>query len=193
MPTVRPAKPDLQNNVPVLRDVLSHATDAAGPDAISSGTARVAPLRLAAAPPHETSPRAPLSARRQNPWLLVAVDETPASYVALIWALREAARREATVVAVSVGDGTDGIGALLGETSTSAPDRRAELEARVQRATAESGVTAAVRTAVLDPQVFAALAGAARGADLVFVGAQGKTLLRPAVPRPAPRRITRGA
>jgi nucleotide-binding universal stress UspA family protein len=45
------------------------------------------------------------------------------------------------------------------------------------------------RTAVLDAAVLAALTGATRGADLVVVGATGKTLLRPAVAR----RVARGA
>ena len=49
---------------------------------------RVEPMRLT-----------PLLPRRQNPWLLVDVDGSPASHGALVWALREAARREATVVA----------------------------------------------------------------------------------------------
>ena len=42
----------------------------------------------------------PLLPRRQNPWLVVEVDGSPAGHGALVWALREAARREATVVAV---------------------------------------------------------------------------------------------
>ncbi len=50
-----------------------------------------------------------------------------------------------------------------------------------------------VRTAVLDRPVFEALAAATRGADLVVVGPQGKTLLRQAVSRPPARRLARGA
>ena len=44
----------------------------------------------------------PLLPRRHHPWLLVEVDDTPGAHRALIWALREAARREATVLAVTV-------------------------------------------------------------------------------------------
>jgi nucleotide-binding universal stress UspA family protein len=137
----------------------------------------------------------PLLPRRQNPWLVVEVDGSPAGHGALVWALREAARREATVVAVSVLEEPDGdplggssrvqIGAHL-----AAHD---QLEARVLRAIAETGVQGRSRTAVLDRSVFQALTAATRGADLVVVGARGKTVLRQAVPRPPTRRLARGA
>jgi nucleotide-binding universal stress UspA family protein len=109
----------------------------------------------------------------------VVDDATPATYAALTWALREAARREATVVVVAVTDEAEG-----------SRDRRADLDARVGLAVAETGSATQVQTAVLDAAV---LAGAARGADLVVVGAVGKTLLRPAVPRTSARRVARGA
>jgi nucleotide-binding universal stress UspA family protein len=145
---------------------------------------RVEPMRLA-----------PLLPRRQNPWLLVDVDGSPASHGALVWALQEAARREATVVAVCVLD-DDADGGLAGLTrggrraDTAALER---LEARVLRAIAETGVSGRVRTAVLERPVFEALSSATRGADLVVVSGQGKTLLRPAVPRNPTRRLARGA
>jgi nucleotide-binding universal stress UspA family protein len=164
----------LHLDIPVMRDVSA-----------SNGLPEPAPaqpeppLRLALAP----APRpAPVPVRRPHPWLLVVDDETPAAFTALTWALREAARREATVVAVAVLDAPEG-----------SRDRRADLDARVGRAVAETGSTAQVQTAVLDAAVLAALTGAARGADLVVVGAVGKTLLRPAVPRTAARRVARGA
>ena len=146
---------------------------------------RVEPMRLT-----------PLLPRRQNPWLLVDVDGSPASHGALVWALREAARREATVVAVCVLDdeGDDGLAGGLTRpgrhASTAALER---LEAQVLRAIAETGVSGRVRTAVLDRAVFEALSSAARGADLVVVSGHGKALLRPAVPRQPPRRLARGA
>jgi len=130
----------------------------------------------------------PLPPRRERPSLLVAVDDDPSSHAALVWTLREAARREATVVAVSVcpeptaDDGADDrAGAAHGA-------RLAELTDRVRIATAEAGVRPRVRTAVLDAAVYEAFAGAARGADLVVVGRHGKTLLRPAVARTHPVR-----
>jgi nucleotide-binding universal stress UspA family protein len=137
----------------------------------------------------------PLLPRRQTPWLLVEVDGSPAGHGALVWALREAARREATVVAVSVqdapeGNPLEGYGRVLLGAHLAAHDR---LEAQVLRAIAETGVHGRARTAVLDRPVFEALTAATRGADLVVVGTRGKTVLRQAVPRPPARRMARGA
>jgi nucleotide-binding universal stress UspA family protein len=164
------------------QDRPSSPADRAVDDA--RGDRRVEPMRLT-----------PLLPRRQNPWLLVDVDGSPAAHGALVWALREAARREATVVAVWVVD-DDGDDTLPG---VSRPGRRTgavaleRLEAQVLRAIAETGVTGRVRTAILERPVFDALSSAARGADLVVVSGRGKTLLRPAVPRQPPRRLARGA
>jgi len=138
----------------------------------------------------------PLLPRRQNPWLVVEVDGSAAGHGALLWALREAARREATVVAVSVlaapdGDPLDGSARVQIRAQLAAHNR---LEAQVLRAIAETGVHGRTRTAVLERPVFEALIAATHGADLVVVGARGKTLLRQAVARPsAPRRLARGA
>lgn len=137
----------------------------------------------------------PLISRRHNPWLLVEVDGTGSRYGALVWGLREAARREATVLAVTVLD--DDLDHPLGaDRSPSAADRAAALQMldeQVLQALAETGVHGRVRTAVLERAVFDALDAAASGADLVIVGAWGKTLLRPAVGRPPSRRLSRGA
>jgi nucleotide-binding universal stress UspA family protein len=137
----------------------------------------------------------PLLPRRQHPWLIVEVDDTPGRYRALVWALREAARREGVVVAVCVldepeGDPLEGTGRVLMRSQAAAHDR---LEAQVLRALGETGGHGPIRTAVLDRPVFDALTAATRGADLVVVGAHGKTLLRPAVPRAPSRRLARGA
>jgi nucleotide-binding universal stress UspA family protein len=138
----------------------------------------------------------PLLPRRQNPWLVVEVDGSAAGHGALLWALREAARREATVVAVSVldapdGDPLDGSARVQVRAQIAVHNR---LEAQVLRAIAETGVHGRTRTAVLERPVFEALIAATHGADLVVVGARGKTLLRQAVARPsAPRRLARGA
>ncbi len=137
----------------------------------------------------------PLLPRRQNPWLIVEVDGSAAAQGALVWALREAARREATVVAVLVleepdGDPLESPGRLLLRARFSAHER---LEAQVLRAIGDTGVHGRIRTAVLDRPVFEALIAATRGADLVVVGAYGKTLLRQAVPRPPTHRLARGA
>jgi nucleotide-binding universal stress UspA family protein len=137
----------------------------------------------------------PLLPRRQTPWLIVEVDGSPSAHHALVWALREAARREATVVAVTVldapaGDPLEGSSRVLVRAQLAAHDR---LEAQVLRAFAETGVHGRTRTAVLDRPVYEALTAATRGADLVVVGPQGKSLLRQAVPRPPARRLARGA
>jgi nucleotide-binding universal stress UspA family protein len=137
----------------------------------------------------------PLLPRRQSPWLIVEVDGSPGAHQGLVWALREAARREATVVAVTVldapaGDPLEGSTRVLIRAQLAAHDR---LEAQVLRAIAETGVHGRTRTAVLDRPVYEALTAATRGADLVVVGHQGKTLLRQAVPRPPARRLAHGA
>jgi nucleotide-binding universal stress UspA family protein len=137
----------------------------------------------------------PLLPRRQSPWLIVEVDGSASAHHGLVWALREAARREATVVAVAVldapaGDPLEGSGRVLVRAQLAAHDR---LEAQVLRAIAETGVHGRTRTAVLDRAVYEALTAATRGADLVVVTHQGKTMLRQAVPRPPGRRLARGA
>jgi hypothetical protein len=112
-----------------------------------------------------------------------------------VWALREAARREGTVVAISVfDDPADGpLGSSGRATRVDQAALLRQVEAQVLRAIAETGVHGRARTAVLDRAVFEALTAAAQGADLVVVGPEGKTLLRPAVPRPPGRRLARGA
>jgi hypothetical protein len=127
--------------------------------------------------------------------LIVEVDGTPSAHHGLVWALREAARREATVVAVSVldapaGDPLEGSARVLIREQLAAHDR---LEAQVLRAIAETGIQGRTRTAVLDRPVYDALIAATRGADLVVVGPQGKTMLRQSVARPPGRRLARGA
>jgi hypothetical protein len=144
----------------------------------------VAPMRLE-----------PLIPRRLHPQLLVEVDGTPATYGGLVWALREAARREAVVVAVAVLDAPDGD--PLGSASRIAARAHAAAHDRASavllRAIAETGVHGRSRCAVMDRAVYDALTAAGRGADLVVVGASGKALLRHTVPRPPLRRLARGA
>jgi nucleotide-binding universal stress UspA family protein len=151
--------------------------------------------------PTETAPSAvdpihvpPLLPRR-HPWLVVEVDGSTATQGALAWALREAARREATVLAVTVPaeppPNALGAGTPVAAREQGIALRR--LEARVLSAIAETGVHGRVRTAVLERPVLEALTDAACGADLVIVGTAGKTVLRPAVARHPVRRLPRGA
>ena len=133
--------------------------------------------------------------RRRAPWVVVEMDGSAEAHRALLWAFREAARREAVVVAVSVLDEPDG-DPLTG--TTRVPRRtqdaaRDHLEALVLRAVAETGFSGRTHTAILERSVFEALDAAMHGADLVVVGAGGKRLLRPVLPRQPLRRVARGA
>ena len=156
--------------------------DDGGAPAADAG--QVEPLRLP-----------PLFPRRHNPWLLVEIDGSAAAHRALVWALREAARREATVLALAVLDEEPEhpLGAARPPSASGHAAALNLLDAQVLRAIAETGIHGRSRTAVLERPVFEALSAAAAGADLVIVGAEGKTLLRPAVPRPPFRRLPRGA
>jgi nucleotide-binding universal stress UspA family protein len=198
MHTIRPAPPDPET--PVLHDVPPSAPTHGATEFADNATllhrdvpsSAESARRLAPAPRPATDGGPLSSARRPHPWLLVVMDDGPSSYTGLVWALREAARREATVVAVSV-DEPPPTELLLPGTAAEPRTRHADLEACVQRARAETGVSVPVRTAVLDAAVLAALTAAASGADLVVVAASGKRLLRPAVPRTPVRRFARGA
>jgi nucleotide-binding universal stress UspA family protein len=166
------------------------------PDQVDEdGDARLRPRSLDDAPPSPAPISLPPLLPRRHPWLVVEVDGSDCADGALVWALREAARREATVLAVTVpadpppqqggrdvpGPASEQVVALH------------RLEARVVRAIAETGVHGRVRTAVLERPVLEALTDAACGADLVIVGTAAKTVLRPAVARHAVRRLPRGA
>lgn len=137
----------------------------------------------------------PLLPRRQHPHLLVEMDGSPASYGALVWALREAARREAIVVAVGVLDEPDDdpFGSAPRTAARAHAAAHDRLEAHLLRAIAETGVRDRSRCAVMSRAVLDALTAAGRGGDLVLVSAHGKSLLRQAVPRPPSRRLARGA
>jgi nucleotide-binding universal stress UspA family protein len=132
---------------------------------------------------------------RRHPWLVVEVDGSSPAHGALVWALREAARREATVLAVTVPDGPARHSLAAGGPASAREQAGAlqRLEAQVLRAIAETGVHGRVRTAVLERPVLDALTDAFFGADLVIVGTTGKTVLRPAVARHPVRRLPRGA
>jgi hypothetical protein len=163
--------------------------DEAGPQ--RSDAARVRPE--AGSGPVEPLRLPPMFTRRHNPWLLVEVDDDGAGHGALVWALREAARREGTVLAVDVVDTADG--PLPGQRPAGDGVRAAALarvEAQVVRAIAETGVSGRVRTATVERPVLEALTAAGRGGDLVLVAGAGRALLRHVPPR-HPGRLARGA
>jgi nucleotide-binding universal stress UspA family protein len=178
-----------------MRESRSHPPEPEPDEASAHGEEIDRPRGTSDGGPAEPLRLPPLFARRHNPWLLVEVDGSAAAHGALIWALREAARREATVLAVTVLDDTPEhpLGAARPPSATSQAAALNRLEAQVLRAIAETGVHGRSRTAVLDRAVFDAISAAASGADLVIVGTTGKTLLRPAVARPPFRRLPRGA
>ncbi|MGY1733419.1 universal stress protein [Geodermatophilus sp. SYSU D01045] len=145
-------------------------------------------------PPVEPVRLVPQLSRRPAPSIVVHVDGSSSGYGALVWALREAARREGTVLAVDVVDG--GEGALNGQRPAGEHVRALALErveAQVVRAIAETGVTGRVRITTLERPLLEALVGAGRGGDLVLVNGAGRALLRQVTPRTPTRRIAHGA
>ncbi len=146
-------------------------------------------------PPVESIRLVPLLPRRPGPSFLVDVDGSPTCHRALVWALREAARREGTVLAVAAVDAPprDPLSGPepAGEGARAAALARAD--AAVVRAIAETGVTGRVRTAAVDRPLLDALGTACRGGDLVLVGGTGRALLRPVAPRFPGRRLAHGA
>ena len=121
--------------------------------------------------------------RRARARIVVALDGTAASSAELVRALRDAARQEGSVLACAVvGRRADDVERAVVE---------AALEEQVARAVAETGVRGRTETALLDPVVFEALCGTARGGTLVVVQENRRTVLRPAPPRAAVRPLTR--
>ena len=110
----------------------------------------------------------------------MAVDGSASSTRQLTWALQEAARRDAVVLAVAVVDADANEGARAAT--------RTLMEAEVRHVAAQMGVHGRARTALLDPVVYDALTAATDGGDLVVIRPHRKTVLRPAVPRPLARR-----
>lgn len=117
---------------------------------------------------------------RESARLLVSVDGSAASTRQLVWALQEAARRDATVLAVALVDAD-----ADGDACTAV---RTLLDAQLLHAVRQTGVHDRARAALLDSAVYDALTGTTGGADLVMVGPHRKTVLRPAARRPPVRR-----
>jgi nucleotide-binding universal stress UspA family protein len=132
-----------------------------------------------------------MAPRRRTPWLVVEVDGSPEAHDALVWALREAARREATVVAVCVLPGIKPENGAAPPTTDLLHVLHSRLDDALLRAVTETGVRGRCSTAVLERPVLEALTAAVHGSDLVVVGVEGKRLLRPALPRLRP--VRRGA
>jgi hypothetical protein len=113
----------------------------------------------------------------------VALDGTAATSADLVRALRDAARHEGTVLACAVVDPrADDLEREL---------VRAGLEAQVSEAVALAGVQDRSETTLLEPAVFEALCGAARGGTLVVVQESHRSVLRCAPVRTPGRPLLR--
>src|SRR3954447_9400212 len=123
--------------------------------------------------------------RRAHARLIVPLDGTAATSADLVRALRDAARHESTVLACAVVDprADDAERELV----------RAGLEEQVDRAVVETGVHGRCEATLLEPAVFEALCGAARGGTIVVVQENHRTVLRCASPRSPSRPLVRPA
>ena len=123
--------------------------------------------------------------RRAHARLIVALDGTAATTAELVRALRDAARHEGTVLACAVVDPrADDLEREL---------VRAGLEAQVSKAVEVAGVPGRCETTLLEPAVFEALCGAARGGTLVVVQESHRSVLRCAPTRTSGRPLVRPA
>jgi hypothetical protein len=123
--------------------------------------------------------------RRAHARLIVALDGTAATSAELVRALRDAARHEGTVLACAVVEPrADDVEREL---------VRAMLGEQVSRAVEEAGVRGRCETTLLEPAVFEALCGAARGGTLVVVQESHRSVLRCAAVRPPGRPLVRPA
>jgi hypothetical protein len=123
--------------------------------------------------------------RRAHTRLIVALDGTAETSADLVRALRDAARHEGTVLACAVVDPrADDVERSL---------VRAGLDVQVSQAVGESGVHGRCEATLLEPAVFDALAGAARGGTLVVVQESHRTVLRCAPARTPGRALVRHA
>jgi len=110
-----------------------------------------------------------MTEQRVRPLVLVDVRPTECGHRALLWALREAERRDATLLAVTVWPG-----------DPSQPDEgRAEMEealtAMVERAVEETGVHGRTRVAALTLPVTVADVAVRTGAELLVMGSEQVT------------------
>jgi hypothetical protein len=121
--------------------------------------------------------------RRAHARLIVPLDGTAATSADLVRALRDAARHEGTVLACAVIDPrADDLEREL---------VRAALDEQVRRGVEESGVHGPCETTLLEPAVFEALCGAARGGTLVVVQESHRSVLRCAPVRAPGRPLVR--
>ena len=102
-----------------------------------------------------------------RPRVLVDVRPSSCGYQALVWALQEAERRDAVLIAVTVwpGDPT--------EPDERIPEMEQALTAMVERAVEETGVHGRTRVAVVTSPVTTEELARSTGAELLVVSADG--------------------
>lgn len=102
----------------------------------------------------------------ERPLVLVDVRPSSCGYQALVWALQEAERRDAVLIAVTVwsGDPT--------EPDERIPEMEQALAAMVERAVEETGVHGRTRVAVVTSPVTTEEVARSTGAELLVVSAE---------------------
>jgi hypothetical protein len=101
-----------------------------------------------------------------RPLVLVDVRPSESGHQALLWALREAERRDAVLLAVTVWSGD------LSQPDDGLAEMEEALLAMVGRAVEETGVHGRTRVAAVTHPVTAADVAASTGAELLVVGAE---------------------
>jgi nucleotide-binding universal stress UspA family protein len=113
----------------------------------------------------EGGPRAP-AGTPERPLVLVDVRPSACGYQALMWALREAERRDATLLAVTVWAGDPA------QPDEGIAEMEQALAAMVERAVAETGVHGRTRIAAVTHPVTVSDVAARTGAELLVVGSE---------------------
>jgi nucleotide-binding universal stress UspA family protein len=108
----------------------------------------------------------PERAPDQRPTLVVDVRPSACGYSALLWALQEAERRDARLLAVTLYAGDPG------EPDEGLPAMAEALEALVRRAVEETGVHGRTRFAVVPTPVTITEVAQLAGAELLVVGSE---------------------
>ena len=108
----------------------------------------------------------PATGSADRPLLVVDVRPSACGYTALLWALQEAERRDAQLLAVTLWAGDPA------EPDEGLPAMEAALEATVRRAVEETGVRGRTRVAVVTAPATLAEVAELSGAELLVVGTE---------------------
>jgi nucleotide-binding universal stress UspA family protein len=113
----------------------------------------------------ERAPGAPVESA-DRPLVLVDVRPSACGYQALLWALQEAERRDATLLAVAVWPGDPA------QPDDGVAEMEEALTAMVERAVEETGVRGRTRVAAVPHPVTVSQVAARTGAELLVVGSE---------------------